>query len=456
MRGRIVILSISLLVLVVATARHADFERVERQRHIEQQKVVVATSLGHVRAALEAQANESLLLSRSLAAYVSLHSDISDAEFERLARELLSDRATIRHLALARNNVVSHVYPRVANEAALGLDYMASPTQRDGVLRAMQLRKTVLDGPVELVQGSRAVISRTPIWVASADGAPGDASYWGMASAVVDLAAFLRSAGVSSANAGLRFALRDGARQQVFFGDAAVFHDEPVMVEIALPSASWQLAAIPEDGWSNTSPNLLWVRLQAIFMLLIFGLLMLVVVRDQRRIQHMALHDNLTGLPNRRLLADRIGQAIAKSKRYDLSFAILLLDLDDFKPINDSFGHRGGDAVLRQIGQRLLECVREVDTVARTGGDEFIVLLPDAGPAGAASVADKIIEAVNKPYDVLGLDCGDVGVSIGIAVFPEDGHDAEALIRNADHAMYQAKGGGKNAAAFASPVAAVV
>ena len=164
----------------------------------------------------------------------------------------------------------------------------------------------------------------------------------------------------------------------------------------------------------------------------------------QQRIQHLAYHDNLTGLPNRSLLQDRLAHSIARAERTNRKVAVLFIDLDNFKNINDTLGHDVGDELLRQVSGRLKECVRAEDTIARQGGDEFIVLLDGLDDGrGASLVAQKILNALRKAF-VLGGTDQHVSGSVGIALFPEDGRDAQTLMKNADTAMFHGKTQGKN------------
>jgi diguanylate cyclase (GGDEF)-like protein/PAS domain S-box-containing protein len=161
----------------------------------------------------------------------------------------------------------------------------------------------------------------------------------------------------------------------------------------------------------------------------------------EERIQHMAHHDSLTGLPNRLLFNDRLGQAISRAKRDASQFALLYLDLDKFKPVNDTLGHDAGDQLLKNVAERIHEQVRESDTVARVGGDEFAVILRDiSSRQDAAAVAQKIIAALTAPFRLGNHpQAVEIGTSIGIAVYPGDAQDHETLIKIADAAMYSAK-----------------
>jgi diguanylate cyclase (GGDEF)-like protein/PAS domain S-box-containing protein len=162
------------------------------------------------------------------------------------------------------------------------------------------------------------------------------------------------------------------------------------------------------------------------------------------QLSHLAEHDFLTGLPNRLLLNDRLTQAISLARRHNGQIAVLFLDLDRFKNINDSLGHAIGDQLLQSVAIRLASCVRRSDTVSRQGGDEFVVLLSELDQAQDAGItAAKILEAVTLPHQI-GLHKINVSTSIGISVYPGDGGTADVLIRNADAAMYEAKENGRN------------
>jgi diguanylate cyclase (GGDEF)-like protein/PAS domain S-box-containing protein len=169
---------------------------------------------------------------------------------------------------------------------------------------------------------------------------------------------------------------------------------------------------------------------------------------SEARIAFLAHHDPLTTLPNRTLFQDRIEQALGRAERSELMVALLFLDLDRFKTINDSLGHLAGDRLLQSVAERLGHCVRDTDTICRQGGDEFLIVLADLTDEDVpARIAEKILRRLSEPFDVDGHTLG-TSFSIGIAVYPDDGRDADALMKNADTAMYHAKESGRNTYRF--------
>jgi diguanylate cyclase (GGDEF)-like protein/PAS domain S-box-containing protein len=173
--------------------------------------------------------------------------------------------------------------------------------------------------------------------------------------------------------------------------------------------------------------------------------------RKDEHIKHLAFHDALTDLPNRTLLMDRINQIIINSDREPCNLALLFLDLDGFKLVNDQYGHNVGDDLLKEVAKRLLGLVRHSDIVARLGGDEFIVVLNNPkGMEKITSIATSVVSSINEPMEILGVVLR-VGASVGIAMFPADASTCVDLIKNADTAMYVAKNSGRNKISFYSP-----
>lgn len=214
------------------------------------------------------------------------------------------------------------------------------------------------------------------------------------------------------------------------------------------PGEAYELSAVRKDG-SVFSVNILGAPASYNGRPASVGTV--VDVSDQKmaeqKIRELADFDVLTGLPNRRLLRDRVTQLLATAERQETPLAVMFLDLDHFKRVNDSLGHSVGDELLCAVAQRLGTAVRRVDTLARLGGDEFILALPGIHATDAADVARRLIDTCNHPYQVAGHELI-VTASIGISIVPQDGNDFEVLLRNADAAMYKAKELGRNTFQF--------
>ncbi|MDQ2823671.1 MAG: EAL domain-containing protein [Pseudomonadota bacterium] len=268
----------------------------------------------------------------------------------------------------------------------------------------------------------------------------------------------------------LAFTLRSeyGWRAQVKKGGAAIVMGLAViaMHYTGMEAARFGLGSIcMARGGVNADWLALLVAMAAMSLLTITMLLSVVDSRLAARtaglmqslsvannqLHHLALHDTLTRLPNRSLLEDRITHAITSSERSGKGFALMFIDLDRFKTINDSLGHHYGDKLLQGVAERLTACLRAEDTVARLGGDEFVVLLGEISiPPAAGSVAQKLLDALTLPMDIEGQQQSISG-SIGISVFPEDGTTLRELMSNADSAMYHAKKVGRGNYQFFAP-----
>lgn len=217
----------------------------------------------------------------------------------------------------------------------------------------------------------------------------------------------------------------------------------PVLVITAQPSHKLQALASGAKDFIAKPFDLVEVQAR-IHNMLEVRLLYKQLQHYNQVLESMALHDTLTGLPNRRLLMDRLSLSIAHARRNKSTTAMLYLDLDGFKQINDTLGHDAGDALLTMVATRLLAAVRQEDTVARLSGDEFVIALWKLSHAdGLAQLASKVLLALSQPYHIKGHEVN-ITASIGASIYPTNGEEAETLMKSADMALYEAKRNGKN------------
>lgn len=571
----------------------------------QQQRAAVVEDVSLVRARLEGNINGNIQLVRGLVAAVETEPDMSEARFGELAARVLSTRSQLRNLAVARDMVVTMVYPRSGNEKAIGLDYRKTPSQFEAAEQARISGRVVFAGPVDLVQGGRGFIARFPVFVRSDAQPP---RFWGIVSAVIDAERLYRESGIADAAARLDFVItgRDGRAgdTQPFFGDAAALPGDAVTADVALPVGTWRIYAAPRGGWPTNAPEgpWIWAGFLLVAMLvtgpiLVAGMLMAerqrnhMALRDRERelqrlsrrlqlaldtsevgvfeydldtgailwderlhllyglpisgaspsyqtwlfalhpedltraqrefrqaidgdgryhsefrialgggevrhiramgsvyrepdgrrimvgvnwdvsadaaqnedliranrlsearnaeleaararIEHNALHDSLTGLPNRRYLDQWLVEHSGSPGDAPGTLALLHIDLDRFKQINDTLGHAAGDAMLVHVAAVLRAGVSGSDFVARIGGDEFVIVSHTDNEAQLGAIADGIVREMQKPILYNGHECR-FGVSVGIAA-ERGAVDARRLLVNADIALYRAKSRGRN------------
>lgn len=452
----------------------ADYQN--QQIFEQHSRATVADRLSVIRARLEGNTNRDIQIGRGVVAALATQPTLSDNEFRTLVGHLLETGSDLRLIAAAPDMVVRVVYPLAGNEKVVGLDYTQTPSQRDAVLRARTTGQLVMAGPLELVQGGIGLVGRFPVLI---DQPYGGHRFWGIVSAVIDIERLYANSGITAADFELDLTIRGrdgkGADGEIFFGSPDVLADNPLTTTVSIPGGTWELAARPKGGWP-VAPNTPLFRLA---ILLIGALIVLPILvtshlyserrrnldklgeakslaearnsqleEANRRARHTSLHDELTGLPNRRYLMDYLGRLDTSTPAASGKIAVLHMDLDRFKQVNDAYGHAAGDRLLQHAASVMRSVFRPDDIVARIGGDEFVaVCLGEEPETLARQMATSLIESFRHPIDLGDTRCRS-GLSIGIAsaIIP-DGKPTKLLI-DADIALYRAKKLGRNRLEF--------
>ncbi len=575
-----------LLVVVIGWGFETYLNREERH-HLRVQTV---GELATLRAQLEGAMSRNINLVQGLTTVVISNPDITQQEFGSLGDLIFQQPSQLKNLALAKDMVITHVYPLEGNRKALGLNYRTHPKQSAAARRVVETGAMVVAGPVALVQGGVGFVARAPIYTRDPVTAKQD-RFWGLIASVIDAEKIYEASGLGEAKKHLDIALRGkdalGGEGEVFWGDPSLFDQDAVTLEVALPIGSWQLTARPVAGWDSMHSSAWQVRLftgligvsvlilsvlwqrsqekgreierrlthtratlitaleqmpsgfvlidaesgqiqmanraalsmrslnheeiigqtleklqqnspayhpdgsyfhsselplaQALYhgkssqnvqlvlrwgepeetwmmvnaapvndesgkLIAAFSISSNVteIKRAEEQIRHRAYFDHLTGLPNRTYFLELLDQAVRQAERHRKSTALLFIDLDRFKNVNDTLGHDVGDLLLKEVAGRLRGNVRTTDTVARLGGDEFTIILTDLALDGHVTViAEKLIRRLSQPYLLAGHEIFSAA-SIGITLCPADGSDPQTLLKNADMAMYKAKEKGRN------------
>ncbi len=414
--------------------------------------------LGEAREQIDYRLRTALAVPETLAAVIAADERIDRGTFNAIAARLIQANPSIRNVALAPDGVITMIHPVRGNEATLGVRYADLPRQNEAVLRAIQTRRTVIAGPIELLQGGTGMVSRTPVFLRDASGQ--DTRYWGIVALAVDTDQLFVDIARIAQRSRLQLAVRSAdpgqAPVRVISGDAAVFTGQTVSMHYSLPGGGrWELGALPRADWTAAGETLLAARLLLYLLATALGWIAYRVVASRYRPQELAHRDPLTGLSNRKSFDHRLKALLQQAK--PRSCALVLIDLDDFKPVNDTHGHAVGDQVLQEIAERLCQLIRGTDTVYRLGGDEFALLLQDIrAEQDVLGPAQRAIERIGQPVALDDARSVRAGASAGVAVFPLDGQPERAseVFDRADRALYRSKARGGNGLQVEPPVSA--
>ncbi len=403
----------------------------EKRHHLD-----LISYAGEVRARIESEINALLYLSSGLGGYLIVrNNNLEPNEINDILAVLHKSSRFVKNFGVAIGYQLRFVYPLAGNEKAIGLDYSKEPTQWPMIKKTITSGQPNLAGPIDLVQGGQGLIYRVPLFV--------DGQYWGLLSTVIDAERLFAAIFSSLVSERYDYAMRGkdgtGMDGELIAGNPTVFENPGAVTQrIETPGGHWVLGvarrAPAPDGFNPVLTRLASVLLGALIAWMLY-----VLLRHRSELEYLVLFDTLTGLPNRRLLEDRAAIACSRQKRKPMpGCTLLFLDLDGFKAINDQHGHKAGDEVLRVIAQRIRESLRGCDTAARWGGDEFILLLEDCSGAAIAAFIERLRQRIECPVRFDDADLC-VGLSIGMASYPQQGRTLDALLQVADLAMYQNK-----------------
>lgn len=394
-----------------------------------------------VRSILEADVYLGIFYANSLATVMSVSPGMPKSQWQQIAQELYKKSSHLKNLAVAPNDIIEFVYPIEGNKAALGLDYRTVPEQWKTVTKARVQESIFIAGPLQLVQGGVGLIARIPIFTDP----PYNSEYWGVCSTVLDLESLFKDAGIYEVGEKYNFAIRGkdgkGALGEVFWGDSAVFESTYVQETVVLPSGTWELAiALPSlhDAFPFYQNHISRLIGYPLMLLLIF--IFVAVYYLYHKAHDHSMRDDLTLLPNRRYFIYALEQMRITCQKKSSSFVLLNIDIDEFKSVNDTYGHVIGDKLLAEIALRLKSVVSDSDIVARTGGDEFQIILPKQAHE---EELQQVIAIICKSISEKPVQFGDieihVKVSIGYAIYDDENVTADELIAAADISMYQNK-----------------
>lgn len=331
MRTRFAPFLAAVLAAVIVLAAVMFLDRYERSLHYQELRAGALQELSGVRSRLEFILNSRLLPVEGLSSYISINPDISHKEFNDFARRIMGRQDGIHSIEIVKGSVITdYIYPLEGNEEAIGLDLMTMALEKEAILRAIALRKTVLAGPVDLVQGGEAFISRSPIFTVSGSGSHEKEKYWGLLQAIITTDSVFKEAGLYDKTSPFRIAIRGkdatGASGEVFFGDEKIFKEDPMLLDVNLFNGSWQLAALPLKGWQAVPHNLWIIRTGGLILSLLAGFLAWTLIRHPIVLEKR-VEDALKALKEKEEEVKKLKEKIEMTERRRLA-----------RELNDSVG----------------------------------------------------------------------------------------------------------------------
>lgn len=386
---------------------------------------------------VDRELNALLFVSTGLSSYLTIyHHDLERQRVQKVLADLYARTKNVRNLAVAVGYKITYMYPLVSNEKAIGVDYRTLPNQWPQVKAAIERHEGILVGPLNLIQGGRGLIYRYPVFI--------DQEYWGLLSTVINSDAFFESAFKELVNEEFAFAIRNKETHEVFYGDPQLFANPEAFLSTSdTTNVEWEWAIAQKA--EKASSLILITRLMGLMIAVLMATLVYFFLRERKMLTELAMHDSLTGLANRRILDIRLEQGLAHAKRFNRNLAILFMDIDHFKQLNDTHGHDVGDALLKLVAARLKTLIRDIDTLCRVSGDEFVIVLGELNDIhDANSIAGKIVHAFQSGVNILGEQVS-ISLSIGVAAYGGVSEETpQSLMKKADVALYQAKAAGRN------------
>jgi diguanylate cyclase (GGDEF)-like protein len=338
------------------------------------------------------------------------------------------------NVSVIQDTTIVWNHPKEGNESALGLDLTTIETQRAVVQGVKDTGLSALAGPVALVQGGSGFILRMALRRGE--------EYWGQISMVLDADKVLSLLTTSAEELNIAFALYHAEEypQSSFYGEGTrIAGSDPVETEIQILEQTWMVAIIPNEGWTN----FLWWRIFGLALsgVVAFsvGILLYLVLFTRGQLEEQANRDSLTGLFNRNYLRSYGPHQIAIAKRTNSPLGVVLIDLNLFKPINDTYGHKAGDQVLKSVGYKLKRFIRKSEAAFRLGGDEFLVMFSDFKETKDMKLAlDRLKTSLKLTLNFDGQSVP-IRMSFGAACYPRDGQNMDEILNHADQEMYKQK-----------------
>ena len=366
---------------------------------------------------------------------ITQEGELSEEIFNNLAQSVIAENNGIRAIQCLPGGTVEFCYPIEGNEKAIGGNVFRNEKRRADAILAKETHEITLSGPYALTQGGFGIVARNPIYLTEEDGKE---AFWGFSVVVLELPEALDSLLLQEIERnGFQYRLSTVVEgERIVISQTEKYEErDAIAEEIAVPNHAWQMEVSPKKGWYNIINSALILVISLGITALVTVLVYILEERNQN-LKEWADRDSLTGLINRRRLMDYIGLRCRDTK---MPLALLYCDINNFKTINDTYGHEQGDTVLKETAKRMKRALWKEDIVARVGGDEFIIILERCHEIeDCKKCIAKIRAEIAKPLQLSQVEIF-VSTSVGYAFFPKETQDVQELIRLGDERMYRDK-----------------
>ncbi len=430
-----------LLIIFADISVYESFGSV-RSRKLEAENLALMCSTE-----IEKNCTHTFQINGVIAAMVMLD-DLCEKEFKIIAQKMINDFPAAECVQLAPDGIVSCVYPLEGNEKVLGHNLFEDEKRAAEAIKTKESRLMTIGGPYPLLQGGEGFIGRFPVFK---DHDP--AQFWGFVNVVVRVNKILESVNlVALQTRNYDYSIykineSDGSIINIYGKELEELHS-PISTSINMPNTDWRLAIAPKDYWVNIHLLIVLTTLSLLLIcaFTILTLLFLKLRQSNIRLAQLATLDQLTGLYTKQTAIFTLKKEIDYANRNETQVAVCFIDMNNFKQINDRYGHTVGDTALSKVAKRLMESVRPEDIVARFGGDEFIIIFRGKNTGtDYTNTIERLRAVLNVPAKLSPHILADISASIGLAVYPTNGKSVEELIAYADKAMYEAKALSKKA-----------
>lgn len=383
---------------------------------------------------IQTEVNESLQYADFFDVIISKDPDITKQIVNEYAKLILKQNKNIDNIQLAPNGIVSMIYPLKGNEAAIGHNLLTDPNRKKYSEEAIKKRIPVTQGPVKAIQGGYLVFNRKAIFIAQ----NGKEKFWGFSTVSINFTKLIKKYRDKLKSENYLFALKSNSydKQVSLWGDYEIFNKDSIVKTIELPDNEWHVSIYPKNGWTQenkSSKNLKYFSY--IIALLSFFLIYWCSNFYQEKIEE-AKKEVLTGTLNKRAFKSFVEKQLFKKNQMH---GLILIDLNNFKEINDKLGHPIGDAVLIELSKRINEILHDTDRLSRFGGDEYLIFIGNIkSDAAVKGIMDNIVKHVALPM-VIGSTQLKIGISAGYSIYLKDGENFDELYAAADKKMYENK-----------------